>query len=289
MGTFDGVLLCTDLDGTLYKNDKTISRENKEAIAYFKQEGGYFTFVTGRMPYYTQDAFEAAQPNVPYGCVNGGGLYDGVKKEYVWTCELPTAVMELVKHIDECMPLVGIQLCGFEKTYFLKENGATKRFRRITGVPNLVCSYDSIKEPIAKIIFCSESNEEIAAIEQTLKDQPLSNDFAFVRSEKTLFEILPKGVNKGLALSKLADRLHIDVKRTVAVGDYNNDIGMFLAAGIGIAVSNACQEALDAADFITVSNEEHAIAQIIRDIERGKYGLLPSNSKSLKSIKGESS
>ena len=44
MGKFDGILICTDLDGTLYKNDKTISEENKEAIEYFKREGGYFTF-----------------------------------------------------------------------------------------------------------------------------------------------------------------------------------------------------------------------------------------------------
>ena len=34
-GKFDGVLICTDLDGTLLKNDKTISFENIEAITYF--------------------------------------------------------------------------------------------------------------------------------------------------------------------------------------------------------------------------------------------------------------
>ena len=50
MGKFDGILICTDLDGTLYRNDKTVSKENREAIEYFKNEGGYFTFITGRMP-----------------------------------------------------------------------------------------------------------------------------------------------------------------------------------------------------------------------------------------------
>ena len=48
---------------------------------------------------------------------------------------------------------------------------------------------------------------------------------------------------------------------------------MFKAAGIGIAVSNACKEVLDAADYITVSNEEHAIARVICDLENGKYKL----------------
>ena len=40
MKKFEGVLICTDLDGTLLKNDKSISRENSEAIEYFKAEGG---------------------------------------------------------------------------------------------------------------------------------------------------------------------------------------------------------------------------------------------------------
>ena len=44
---------------------------------------------------------------------------------------------------------------------------------------------------------------------------------------------------------------------------------LFLAAGIGIAVSNACKDALAAADLITVSNEENAIAKIIYDLDSG--------------------
>ena len=48
---------------------------------------------------------------------------------------------------------------------------------------------------------------------------------------------------------------------------------MFRAAKIGIAVSNACDDAKAAADLTTVSNEEHAIAQVIRDLENGKYSF----------------
>ena len=58
-----------------------------------------------------------------------------------------------------------------------------------------------------------------------------------------------------------------------AVGDYNNDIGMLRTAGVGIAVANACPEAKAAADRITVSNEESAIAHIISDIESGALEL----------------
>jgi hydroxymethylpyrimidine pyrophosphatase-like HAD family hydrolase len=40
---------------------------------------------------------------------------------------------------------------------------------------------------------------------------------------------------------------------------------------VGIAVANASKAALDAADAVTVSNEEDAIAKVIYDIEDGKY------------------
>lgn len=267
MGKFDGILICTDLDGTLYKNDKTISVENKKAIEFFKSEGGYFTFITGRLPYYSIDAFEAVQPNVPFGCINGGGLYDGSVGRYIWKRELSKEVLELVRYIDERFSDVGIQLCCFDKTYFAKENSTTVRFRQVTGLPNIACDYRVFGEPIGKIIFCTDLEDEILGIEKALMGHKKSDKFDFIRSSRDLFEILPKGVNKGLALKKLAENLKIDISRTVAVGDYDNDASMLRAAGRGIAVSNASKAALDAADLVTVSNEEHAIAKVIYDLE----------------------
>ncbi len=273
MGKFDGMLICTDLDGTLLKKDKTISSENIEAIEYFKREGGYFTFVTGRMPFFVSYVLDTIKPNVPFGCVNGAGLFDWSKGDYVWTAVMPKHVIELVKHIDDNFSDVGIQVNTFYKTYFCRENQVMKNFREITKLENIVCHYNDVKEPIAKILFGSESEEEIQRIEKMLKSHPLASEFDFIRSEKTLYEILPKGIGKGTSIMKLCQHLGIDVNRTVAIGDYNNDISMFGVAGIGVAVSNACKEALDAADFITVSNEEHAIANVIFALESGKYNL----------------
>lgn len=273
MGKFDGILICTDLDGTLLKNDKTISTENKEAIEYFKQEGGYFTFITGRMPYYSSTAYHAVNPNVAFGCINGGGLYDGLTNEYVWTCPMPKNVLELVSCVDRHAHEVGIQVCVFDKTYFVKENKTMETFRQETGLPNLVCDYHEIKEPIGKILFGSDEEEKILAVEEILRAHPLADSFEFIRTERRLFEILPKGVHKGLALTKLIEYLKIDPQKTIAVGDYNNDIGMFGAAGLSIAVANACKEALEAADLVTVSNEEHAIARIIYDLDGGRYAF----------------
>ena len=273
MGKFDGILICTDLDGTLYKSDKTISQENRDAIEYFKSEGGYFTFITGRLPYYSTDAYRLVRPNAPYGCTNGGGVYDGDEDRYVWSLELDHAAFALVSRIDELFPNVGIELCALYDTYFAKESSATLIHRERTGLPYLPCEYRAFDLPLGKIMFCTECEEDLRAVEKTLRSHPLSEKFDFIRSERTLFEILPKGVDKSLSLKKIAEHLNIDISRTVAVGDYDNDVAMLRAAGLGVAVSNASPRAISAADLVTVSNDDHAIARIIYDIAEGKIVL----------------
>ncbi len=271
MNNLENVLICTDLDGTILRNDKTISAKNKEAIEYFKSKGGIFTFVTGRMPQYAEDACALIEPNAPFGCINGAGLFDPVKNEYIWTAPIHESVVDLIKYADEIFPNIGIQVCTYYKTYFCKENDAMENFRKVTHLPNLVSHYDKIEEPMAKIIFGSEDADEILKLEKALTSHPLAVNFDFTRSERTLYEILPKGAGKGVSIEKLTQILNIDKNKTIAIGDYNNDISMFKSAKAGIAVSNACKEALDASDFVTVSNEEDAIAQVIYDLENGNY------------------
>ena len=273
MGKFDGILICTDLDGTLLRKDKSVSQENKDAIEYFKSEGGFFTLVTGRMPYYVESILKMVNPNIAFGCANGGGVYDHIKGEYLWKSTMPDEIMELVRCIDEKFPDTGIQVCTFERTYFAKNNSTTEHFRKVTGLPNYTCNYNDVKEPLAKIIFCNDRDEDILNIQDTLYNHPVADKFDFIRSEKALYEVLPKGITKGTSITKLCETTGIDINKTIAIGDFNNDIPMFGAAKIGIAVANACQDALNAADFVTVSNEEHAIAQVISDIENGKYVL----------------
>ena len=91
MNKFEGMLFCTDLDGTLYTDDKVVSKQNLEAIEYFKAEGGLFTFITGRVPKTAISICDIIQPNAPFGCLNGGGIYDPVENKYLWK--------SLLKHI----------------------------------------------------------------------------------------------------------------------------------------------------------------------------------------------
>ena len=269
MKRFEGILICTDLDGTLLRDDKTVSPENIEAIEYFKAHGGFFTFVTGRMPYFSHMIKEIVRPNAPIGCVNGGGIYDYGREEYLSLKTLPEDVNELVFHVVREVPGIGVIVNTKDRLYFPFDSEASRLHRLHTGMPYLTADLSDFHEPIAKIVFADHRPEAVARVAEALANHPRASEFDFIQSERMLYEILPKGVAKGAVLSPLALHLGVDIKRTVAIGDYNNDIDMLVKAGVGVAVANACPAAKAAADHITVSNEQHAIARVIADIESG--------------------
>jgi len=77
-------------------------------------------------------------------------------------------------------------------------------------------------------------------------------------------EVTQSGVNKGSALTRLAEHLHISLERVVAIGDANNDISMFDVAGLAVAMGNAPAEVKKAADLVAPTNDENGVAWVLR-------------------------
>lgn len=270
MKKFDGILFCTDIDGTLYNDDKTISDDNLQAIEYFKSEGGMVTFITGRHYIVSGDVYAEIKPNAPIVCLNGGGLYDYEKGEFLWRATLPGSAIELVEQVYEQLPRVGFQLNVENNILFCRNNASTEYLRKTMPFPPTDCHYSEAKETVLKVVFAVETEHDMDLLKTLLHSNPKADEFDFIRSEFAYYEILPKGTSKGNGLKKLAEHLGIDMKKTVAVGDYDNDISMISVAGTGYAVANAKDKVKAAADYVTVSNNEHAIAKIIDDIDSGK-------------------
>ena len=69
--------------------------------------------------------------------------------------------------------------------------------------------------------------------------------------------------SKGSSLERLCEHLGIDISQTIACGDGNNDLTMIETAGLGVAMGNATETLKKAADYITASNDEDGIVQVI--------------------------
>ena len=107
---FENIIIVSDMDGTFFGDKATLVQRNIDAIRYFTQNGGKFTFSTGRVHYnitYSGDGV-AALCNCPAICANGSCIYDfetGVTlRETLMDTE---AVVEVIRFVNSISPTTG--------------------------------------------------------------------------------------------------------------------------------------------------------------------------------------
>ena len=98
-------------------------------------------------------------------------------------------------------------------------------------------------------------------IEQILKEK--FPHLSICRSHANFLEVMHKSATKGNAVRFLEDYFHVKMEECVAFGDNFNDISMLEAAGTGVAMGNACGEALNAADYVTASVDDDGIRKAL--------------------------
>lgn len=268
MGKFEGVLLCTDLDDTLLRTDKSVSEENINAIEYFKSEGGNFTFSTGRSPVGISPVLEYVKPNVPIVCFNGAGIYDLQKEELIYLNYLDDEAIKCIEYMDNSFDYVGIEVLTKDKTYFCKVNEKVREHQQEEKLPDNFADYHDIEDKWVKALFMADT-DKIPVFREMLANSPFADKYEFMQSDPCYYEILPKNASKGDGVLKLAEILGVDKKRTIGIGDNENDLKLVKMTGIGVAVSNAVDVVRNAADVITVDNNSNAIAAIIKALDDG--------------------
>ncbi len=80
--------------------------------------------------------------------------------------------------------------------------------------------------------------------------------------------MLPAGIDKGVALKKLAERYGLSVNQIYAIGDYYNDIELLQAAGFAAMPQNAPEDLKHLADLVVCSCDDGAVADLIEYIEQ---------------------
>ncbi len=72
-------------------------------------------------------------------------------------------------------------------------------------------------------------------------------------------EIFGPGADKGSALRFVLDRVGVQVKNVMAIGDNSNDLPMMRTAGVAVAMGNGTPEVKAAADMIAPTNDENGV------------------------------
>lgn len=98
------------------------------------------------------------------------------------------------------------------------------------------------------------------------KTQIMKEKYTLVQAGAKWTDAIPTNVNKGSAVSKLVELLNLNMKNTIAFGDYNNDIEMLQVVQKSYAMQDATKEAKAAADEVIGSNNEHSVSNKIYEL-----------------------
>ncbi len=266
MKKYSNILLLSDMDGTLLNSQGIVSKENREAINYFIENGGLFGIATGRSQLNSVLFLDEIKVNALSVLYNGCGVYDFGAKQFVTLHELSkSSLISFIKHCLREFTDITIQIYCPEMCYFITPQSQADPQNVALHQPCEFCLLEDIVDlPWIKILF-SGAMDALQVLNEQMIREGLDQELSWVFSSEIYLEYLPDGVSKGSALQQIRESMGPDY-RIYAVGDYNNDVEMLQAADVGIAMQNAISTLKEIADRITVSNDESAIADIIYNI-----------------------
>lgn len=255
-------IIALDLDGTLTNDRKEITPRTRELLITLQRKGARVCLASGRPPYGMRPLAEQLCM-ADYGgvllCYNGG---------YVEECSTGKVLTE--RHIDEALlprliewqQETGMTLMTYHEDKIYTEHpddpyvaqSSRNNKMRVVGVKDFL---HDVPRPINKCLMVG-SPELVRQWEGYMAGE-MQGRMHILHSTPYFIELLPLGIDKGIALNSLLSHYGMSADRLIAFGDSHNDIDMLTAAGIGVAMGNAEEEVKSAADHITLSNEEDGV------------------------------
>ena len=269
-------LAAFDLDGTLLDDKKRIPPENLRLLRRAAMSGVLLVPATGRIP----DGMPEELMRLPirYGVlVNGAMLYDFERRETVERAEIPNArALEIIDFMDT----LPISYDCYFHTWGYIDREKLERVEEFISDPGILRLVHELRTPVDNLRrYLAEQGDSVQKLqmyfkpetfplrEQLLQELPARwPDIAVTSSLPMNIELNAAAANKGRALLSLCAHLGIAPEETVAFGDGSNDCTLLRAAGLGVAMANAVEEAKAAADIVTVSNNEAGVAKVLEEI-----------------------
>lgn len=240
--------IITDLDRTLLRTDKTVSEHTYAVLKKCHDRGMLLMAATARperavFTYRDQIGFDAmttlngARIVLPHDIIENGISPSGAETILEKVIKIPDLVfsMETGDGIFSNVPIP-------------EWNAAV--FRDFPALPT--------NSVIYKLLLSSNEKDICPEVERAL-----TSDTYMTVAEGKLIQIMDREATKWNGIKTMLEAVDIDAKEAVYFGDDNDDIEAIKNCGVGVAVSNAIDEVLAAADFITDSNDMDGVARYL--------------------------
>lgn len=259
-------MIALDLDGTLLNDEKIITKENQHELKKLHTDGMKIVVCTGRpinaIKQYLQDLDLFSTDDFTI-CFNGGLVLNNLTEAIMAKTALNSAQIKMIYDFA-VQHHHSLDLLDFKQVYQLNDLKPSI-YQSVIKAPikfETIGYHDLPKTDFAKGIMALQPAE----IDQVLMEitPEMKNNFYIVRSQPTILEFLPKGVNKKVGLEALLNHFHLDFSNLMAFGDAKNDYEMLEAAKIGVAMGNANSDIKAIANDVTLDNQESGVAAYLK-------------------------
>ncbi|MFE7116295.1 HAD family hydrolase [Streptomyces sp. NPDC057654] len=262
-------LIATDLDGTLLRDDKSVSDRTVAALAAAERAGIEVFFVTGRPARWMDVVRDHVHGHGLAICANGAAVVDlHGGGRFIDVRPLETAdASAVVETLRDAAPGTSFAIertsgIDYEPSYppFHLDPGAV-----VAPAEELLTKGVGSTGPILKLLAHHPelAPDDFLALARTVGGERAS----FTRSSPTaLLEISGLGVSKASTLARCCAERGIAPQEVVAFGDMPNDLEMLSWAGTGYAMANAHPEVLAATPRHAAANNEDGVAAVIESI-----------------------
>jgi len=255
-------LLISDVDGTLVTPEKALTPAAIDAVRRLRSAGVALAVISSRPPRGLERIAAALDLETPLAGFNAGRIVaaDGaVIEERLLP---PDAARRAVALIESR----GVDVWLFVGNDWLAKNPGNpyvpREYSAVGFDPVIVDDFTPFCERVAKIVGVGADFELLERCEAELKAL-LAGAAAISRSQPYYLDVTHPEATKGMGVRSLSRLLGIPQEAIAAIGDMENDIAMFVEAGLAIAMGNASPEVKSSADLVTDSNREEGFARAV--------------------------
>ena len=269
------IRLCAfDLDGTLLNSGKIMTEKSADALKTLNDKGCAVAIVTGR-PSCFAEAYLLQAGIRGYVAASNGSFISSPSGEIIYLNEFPPS---LTGRLTRWLDLRGARFAAQFRDAIIgnlpADPAIAERFEKYREMssrfglfPELPFTDTSLagKESAGMLkIAVTADPAGIACCLEDLHVEFSGLDTAL--SGATVGDVNLTGDNKGSALRRIAKHLGISKHEICCFGDYDNDIPMFMEAGLSIAMNNATEKVRKHADRITYDNDSEGISEAVKTV-----------------------
>jgi len=257
-------LVAVDLDGTLLRSDKCLTRRSAKVIRRALDRGVRVVLASARPPRTCREIHQALDLD-PYQInYNGAAIYHADTDTYWHHRPLPARrvkkIVELARAVEPAA-VVSLEVRDQWHTDRVDETLLTENAK--VEQPHKVAPLDELlTQPITKCLLLAQP-ERMVAVHHAVRPR-FGRRVSLQVSDQHLLQVVHPRVDKGRALKRIARHYRFKRDQVMAIGDAPNDAAMLRWAGLGVAVDNAWPAARHAADLVTAANDEDGVAEALK-------------------------